>query len=237
MEKNNTPFSILYLDQSLVAINKPCGYFTHRNSKNYLETQIVMPLLRDQLGQKVYTTHRLDRKTSGVLVFALSNIAQANINHQFAGKMATKVYHAITRGYTPDQGDIDYDLKNEKGQTQSAQTSFTTLKKAEMALPSGKFQTSRYSLVELRPSTGRQHQLRKHMAHIFHPILGDRPHGCNKQNKLWKEKYDLTEMMLHASSLVLKHPDTGNRTEINAPLPKEFIRILRLTGLNNMETN
>jgi tRNA pseudouridine65 synthase len=165
----------------------------------------ALQLLRDQIGQKVYPAHRLDRKTSGLLLFAKSKESNSFLQEQFRTQRVKKVYHAIVRGFISEQGLIDYPLTNE-GKTQDAQTDFKLLKHLEIPLPSGKFPTSRYSLVELRPQQGRFHQLRKHMAHIFHPIIGDRPHGCNKQNKLWKTEFQMTSMLLHAQSLIFQLP-------------------------------
>jgi tRNA pseudouridine65 synthase len=137
----------------------------------------------------------------------------------------TKEYIAIIRGYTEDALTIDYALTNARGKSQEAITILHTLQRTEIPLPYGKHQTSRYSLVRLIPETGRMHQLRKHMAHIYHPIIGDRPHGCNKQNRLFLEKYQLIEMMLHAKSLSFIHPETKIRLTINADFSSEFKRI------------
>ena len=109
----------------------------------------------------------------------------------------------ILRGYTEDAGTIDYPLRREDGKLQDAVTHYKTICRTEIDLPFGAHSTSRYSLVEAKPETGRMHQLRKHFAHIFHPIIADRAHGCNKQNKLFKEKWEMDTMLLHASSLSL----------------------------------
>lgn len=143
--------------------------------------------------------------------------------------MVKKKYHAIVRGFTEDNGTIDYPLKKEDGTVQEAFTSYTTLKRAEVPFKIGKHATSRYSLVELNPATGRMHQLRKHMAHIFHPIIGDRPYGCNKQNKYFKEELHMTTMLLHAAELEFFHPLSHASVLIKADYQLEFTRML--TGL------
>src|SRR5690606_9862941 len=131
------------------------------------------------------------------------------------------------------QGEIDYALKKENGTMQDALTRFTTLARAEIALPSGKHPTSRYSLVKAEPVTGRMHQLRRHFAHILHPIIGDRPHGCNKQNKLWKQTFNMDTLLLHASELHFKHPLTGQDVVIDAPLQPEFNRALSILNVHH----
>src|SRR5690554_1024095 len=117
---------------------------------------------------------------------------------------------------------IDYALKNDNEILQDAVTHFKTLEYLEIDIPFGKHPTSRYSLVEARPTTGRMHQLRKHFAHIFHPIIGDRKHGCNKQNRFFKEQWDMTHMLLHASELSFCHPATNSKVRIEAPVRPEF---------------
>lgn len=223
---------ILHQDEHLVAINKPHGLLVHR-SKIATNTDVyVLQILRDQIGQKVYPVHRLDRKTSGVLLFALSPQMNSLLQKQFEENTVHKTYHAIVRGFTIDEQTIDYDLTNDAGKIQKAVTRFKTLKKTELEIPFGKHKTSRYSLIELKPETGRFHQLRKHMAHIFHPIIGDRPHGCNKQNKLFKEKWNMTTMMLHANSLKFSHPITNVTIDIKALYQPEFQRTMSFLHLD-----
>ena len=189
-----------------------------------------MQILRDQIGQKVNPVHRLDRATGGLLLFALNKDAEIAMQQQFMDNLVQKAYLAIVRGHTPDKEDIDYPLKKENGALQEAFTAYTTIKRAEISVPFGKHDTSRYSLIEVKPATGRMHQIRKHMSHVFHPIIGDRTHGCNKQNKLFKEKWEMTTLLLHASQLKFKHPVTGIDIVIEAPVLDEFNRVMQLMG-------
>jgi tRNA pseudouridine65 synthase len=150
----------------------------------------------------------------------------------FANGQVHKEYLAIVRGYTEDVFEIDYPLQREEGPRglgtlQEAFTRGKTLARNEIPIPFGRHASSRYSLVELNPTTGRMHQLRKHMAHIFHPIIGDRPHGCNKQNRLFKEQFGLTTMLLHASSLTFMHPVLHRELTLTAPPSEEFERMRR----------
>jgi len=226
-------FDILHQDEHLIAINKPYGYFVHRTKLDYQAETLVMPNLRDQIGQYVYPVHRIDRKTSGVLLFALDEKTQRILNDDFAEGKVGKKYVAIVRGYTPEASEIDYDLINDRGTKQSAITKFITLQHKEVPIAAGKHSTSRYSLVELSPVQGRQHQLRKHMSHIFHPIIGDRPHGCNKQNRLFLEQFNYLEMLLHARSLTFTHPHTDQEITVQAPLFDEFKRMMGLLSFDN----
>ncbi|MBO0934160.1 pseudouridine synthase [Fibrella aquatilis] len=221
------PLEILYQSPEIVAINKPHGLLVHRSPIAADAHEFAVQLLRDQLGQRVFPAHRLDRKTGGVLLFALNEIMNAALQQQFADGQMHKTYWAIVRGYTPDTLDIDYPLRrDEDGVIQEAFTGLKTLRRAEIPLPFGKHDTSRYSLVELTPTTGRMHQLRKHMAHVFHPIIGDRPHGCNKQNKLFLSQFGMNTMLLHARELSFQHPFSGESIIIEAPLQREFTRML-----------
>lgn len=217
---------ILFRCEHLVAISKPNGLLVHRSPIASDADVFAVQLLRDQIGQKVYPVHRLDRKTSGVLLFALDEATNSEMQRKFMNGEVKKTYHAIVRGYTPDSGEIDYPLRRDDGVVQDAVTSFETLQRTEMPFAVGKHLTSRYSLVKLNPVTGRMHQLRKHMSHILHPIIGDRPHGCNKQNRFFKEQFDMIQMMLHAVSLEFAHPTTDKHVNIFAPYEAEFFRML-----------
>ncbi|WON96268.1 pseudouridine synthase [Sphingobacterium sp. UGAL515B_05] len=228
------PLEILYEDESIVAINKPHGLLVHRSSIARDASEFALQLLRDQLGKTVYPAHRLDRKTGGILLFSLNKETDQYLQKSFQERKVDKKYLAVLRGFAPAEGLIDYPLKRDDGTVQEAQTSFRLLAQGELAVPFGKFPTSRYSLVEANPITGRMHQLRRHFAHIFHPIIGDRPHGCNKQNKLWKETYQMDTMLLHASELTFKHPLSGEEVHIKAPLQPDFIRALEILNLNEV---
>lgn len=221
---------IIYQDEYLVAINKPHGLLVHRSPIAADATEFAVQILRDQLGRMVYPVHRLDRKTSGVLLFALHDELNSKMQVQFSDGKVRKQYHAIVRGFTPDSMNIDYPLKRDDGVVQDAFTAFITLQKTELDVPFGKHATSRYSLIELAPTTGRMHQLRKHMAHVFHPIIGDRPHGCNKQNRFFLEYFQMNSMLLHAKEISFYHPATGEKILISADYQSEFKRMLNVLG-------
>jgi len=219
---------IVYQDDHIIAINKPHGLLVHRSSIATDAKEFALQLLRDQINRRVSPVHRLDRKTSGLLLFAFEKEVEIALHQQFQNAEIQKKYLAILRGFAPDSGDIDYPLEKENGNMQDAFTAFVTLKRAELNIAFGQHPTSRYSLVEVAPTTGRMHQLRKHFAHIFYPIIGDRKHGCNKQNKFFKEQWDMTTMLLHASELKFKHPVTQEEVHLKANVQDEFKRVMEI---------
>jgi len=221
-----THLEIVYQDEHIVAINKPHGLLVHQSPIARDAEEFALQLLRDQLGRTVYPAHRLDRKTAGILLFSLDKETDRIMQQKFQNREIDKKYLALLRGYAPAEQTIDYPLKKEDGTIQDAVTHFKTLEYFELPIPFGKHPSSRYSLVEAAPETGRMHQLRRHFAHVFYPIIGDRPHGCNKQNKFWLEHFDMNTMLLHASELMFKHPHTHQKVELKAPISSEFERVL-----------
>ncbi|WP_260259576.1 tRNA pseudouridine(65) synthase TruC [Vibrio intestinalis] len=218
---------IVYQDEYFVAVNKPAGMLVHRSWLDKHETQFVMQTLRDQIGQHVFPLHRLDRPTSGVLIFALSSEVASQVMPMFANHEMQKTYHAIVRGWIEEGGTLDYALKveldkiadkfaSEEKQAQEAVTDYLPLAKVEIPISTGRFPTTRYCLMELSPQTGRKHQLRRHMAHLRHPIVGDTTHGDGKHNKLFREHFDSHRLLLHASSLSFVHPFTQQNITIKA---------------------
>ena len=222
MQLEKTFLEIIYQDEVIVIVNKPTGLLVHRSPIAADASEFAIQVLRDQIGQKVFPVHRLDRKTSGLLVFALNEEVNKLMQVAFMNRAIEKKYLAIVRGFVAENGTIDYALTNEAGKVQDALTHYRLLQQFEIEIPNGKCTTARYSLVEVEPETGRMHQIRKHFAHIFHPIIGDRPHGCNKQNKLFLEKWGMNSMLLHASELTFKHPLTNQEMTFKAPLPADF---------------
>lgn len=216
---------ILYRDEHLIAINKPSGLLVHKSFYSGEADTYAIQELKKQIGQKVYPVHRLDRKTSGVLLFTLDKEMLKTMSDVFAAREVEKKYIAILRGWAKEEETIDYDLVNENEVTQNAVTYYRRLQTSEIDLPFLKHQTSRYCLVEATPETGRFHQLRKHFKHILHPILGCRKHGCNKQNKLWLQTFGISKMTLHAHQLAFNHPISGEKIKINATIDNEFKRV------------
>ena len=224
---------ILYRDDYLIAINKPSGLLVHKSPIDRHETVFALQLLRDQIGQYVYPVHRLDKPTSGVLLFALSSEIAQTMSLLFRSHEVEKEYIAIVRGYSADEAEIDYPLKQmldtreqkEQGitkETQEAQTYYERLATVELPYSVSRYPAARYSLVRLVPKTGRKHQLRRHMKHIFHPIVGDTKHGRGEHNILFREKFDSHRLLLHAVKMEFRHPVTQKRIILDAPLDTTF---------------
>lgn len=229
------PLQILYRDEQYVAVNKPAGLLVHRSDMDPGETRFCLQMLRDQIGQAVYPVHRLDRPTSGVLLFALDKDSLRAASGLFAAKEASKIYFALVRGWLEGTGVIDHPLAHPDdfdavrggGQPQDAVTHYRSLSLHEVGIPVEPHPTSRYTLVELRPQTGRTHQLRRHLKHLSHPIIGDTRYGDGRHNRLFREHFNCPRLLLHAARLEFMHPRNGTRIEIAAPLDDDFARVLR----------
>lgn len=224
--------TILYQDDDLIAINKPAGMLVHRSWLDKHETVFAMQTLRDQINQHVYPVHRLDRPTSGVLLFALNPETARLMSEQFELQAVKKQYLAVVRGYLLGEGRIDYPLSVELDKIadkfsaeklpQSALTDYLNLATVEMPYPAGKFSTARYSLMQLSPQTGRKHQLRRHMKHLFHPIMGDTNYGDLHQNRALTANTGCGRLFLHAQKLQIMHPKHLQKIMINAPLDNQW---------------
>lgn len=231
---------ILYRDEALIAINKPAGMLVHRSWLDKHETVFAMQTLRDQINQHVFPIHRLDRPTSGVLLFALNSEMARQMSEQFEQHQLQKSYLALVRGYLSGAGRIDYPLKVQLDKIadkfaqpkapQSAITDFQGLAQVEMPFPAGKFATARYSLVQLFPQTGRKHQLRRHLKHLFHPILGDTNYGDLHQNRALAANTGGDRLFLHSNQLRFTHPTSGQKIEINAPLDSQWAQLFHQFG-------
>lgn len=233
--------NILYRDDRLIAIDKPAGLLVHRSLIDRHETRFAVQLLRDQIGQRVYPVHRLDKPTSGVLLFALSEDAARRMGAIFDSAAVRKTYLAVVRGYTDESGHIDYPLREEPDRmtdaladvgkpAQPAVTDYRRLATLELPVPDGRHPTSRYSLLAVWPRSGRRHQIRRHMKHIFHPVIGDTTHGDGRHNRIFREHLHCRRLLLTAFELRLPHPDTAADIRIRAPLDAEFARIAALFG-------
>lgn len=205
---------VLWRDEHLVAIFKPAGWLVHRTGLDAGETRFVVQTLRQQLGQPVYPVHRLDKGTCGVLVLALSSAAARSLCEAFAQHLVHKSYLAVVRGWAPEQAWVDHPLRPDDAPADAApQTAYTRLRcLARLEWPEsfdGRFSSTRLSLVHAEPLTGRRHQIRRHLKHLAHPILGDATHGKGPLNRWWAQRCGLHRLWLHAWSLQLPHPVTG----------------------------
>lgn len=211
----------------MVAINKPSGLLVHRSWIDKDETRFAMQMLRDQIGQHVFPVHRLDKPTSGVLLFALSKEIARSLSLQMQAGDFKKEYHAVVRGFIDVEGEIDYPLKEvldkmtdakaqDDKQAQEAITGYQKLSQVELPFAVGRYPTTRYSFVKLFPKTGRKHQLRRHMKHLLHPIVGDTKYGRGEHNRFFREHFDCHRLLLHASALTFSHPLSGEPIRIEA---------------------
>jgi len=225
----------LYQDDWLVAVDKPSGLLVHR-SRISRDHVVALQLVRDQVGQFVYPVHRLDRPTSGVLLFALDSATAAQLKIGWDDQRVNKRYLAIVRGHTDEEGTVDWPLRQDRESSLvEAVTHYRRLATAEIDVAIEPHATSRYSLLEAFPVTGRMHQIRKHFKHISHPIIGDTQHGDRRHNHMFRERFAVNRLLLFAQSLQLEHPYTCSSLVINAELPGEFARVFRHLGWQSFQ--
>ena len=242
MQSSDTPTAIpetlevLYQDEHIIAINKPSGLLVHRSPIDRHETRFAIQLLRDQIGQYVYPAHRLDKPTSGVLLFGLSAQVAAELGQTFSNHNIKKSYIAVVRGYCPSHGHIDHPLtevtdqrivKSQTAAAQTAVTDFQLLGQHQLDVEIETYPQSRYSLLALQPLTGRRHQLRRHLKHISHPIIGDAKYGRGRHNRYFTEQLECPRLLLHAAQQRFKHQVSGAELCINAPIDTCFAGLLQ----------
>jgi tRNA pseudouridine65 synthase len=208
------PLDILYRDDRVVCINKPAGALVHRGWGR--DERPLLQRLRDQLGRLVYPVHRLDRATSGALLFALDGADARHLQEQFAGRRVDKRYLGLCRGHA-ELGRIEHALESESGDVRKpAVTDFRLLGAA-----------GRYGLYEARPLTGRTHQIRRHLKHVSHPLIGDVRYGKGEHNRHFRQEYGFRRLGLHCFALTFEHPASGDTVHVHAPLDEEFRQLLR----------
>ena len=234
---------ILYRDEHIVVIDKPPNLLVHRSEIDRHETRFAIQILRDQIGQRVWPAHRLDRGTSGVLLFGLSSETAGRLGRQFEAGTVEKRYWAVVRGIPPGAGTIDHPLSRQRDayefsgdrcstEAQSALTEFRKLAEIELPVAIDRYPSSRYALLELNPLSGRRHQLRRHMKHIAHPIIGDATYGKGRHNRYFAEHLACHRLLLACTHLAFDHPASGARIKANAPVSGEFAALLARFGWN-----
>ncbi|PLX97659.1 MAG: pseudouridylate synthase [Desulfuromonas sp.] len=236
----DTPITVLYRDAHLIAVHKPAGMVVHPTDLARLEKISLMGLVRRMVRHRIWPVHRLDRPTSGVIVFALDRATASELGRQFREYEMEKRYLAVVRGIPTDQ-EIDHPLKERplyrsdmiRSEPFDAVTRLRLLESVELPVAVGRYPTSRYALVELTPISGRRHQLRRHMKHIFHPIIGDTTYGDGVHNRFFRDRYASHRLLLAAVELKLTHPQTGEALTMTAPPDASFSSVLKeldLTG-------
>lgn len=229
---------ILHRDEQLVAIDKPPGLLVHRSDLDRGEHRFAVQLLRDQIGQPVHPVHRLDRGTSGVLLFALDAATARDLGRQFESGGVAKRYLAVVRGWPDASGTIDHalvpDLDERAGiglrDAQAAVTRYRCLATIELPHAVDRHPSSRYALVELEPLTGRRHQLRRHMKHIAHPIIGDATHGKGVHNRFFRDVLGCDRLLLACVELRLRHPGSGEALVLTSGPGAAFAALLARLG-------
>lgn len=232
---------ILYRDKHIVVIDKPPGLLVHRSEIDRHETRFAIQILRDQIGQRVWPAHRLDRGTSGVLLFGLNPEVAGQLGRQFEQGTITKRYWAVVRGHPAANGSIDHPLSRQRdayefhgescsNEAQSALTHFRKLAEIELPVAIDRYPSSRYALLEVEPVTGRRHQIRRHLKHVAHPIIGDATYGKGRHNRFFAEELGCRRLLLACVSLGFTHPVSGETLQINAPVSGEFAATLARFG-------
>lgn len=223
---------ILYHDQDIIIVHKPSGLLVHRSLIDKHETEFLVQTLRDQIGQYVYSVHRLDKPTSGLMVMALNPKVARLLSEQFAQRLIKKTYIALVRGYVSESLTLDYPLVEEldkmtdnvqkSNEAKPAVTEIHPLAQFELPYPVSRYQTGRFSLLQLHPHTGRKHQLRRHLSHLRHPIIGDTSHGDGKQNRYAGQHMNIQRLALCATAIEFSHPLSGVSITISTKLDQDL---------------
>ena len=220
---------VLHRDEWLAVVDKPAGLMVHDSALARGETDFAADRLREQFGKPVFLIHRLDRATSGCLLLAFDRDTASRLGRSVMDNGLQKDYLAVCRGWPDEQFVIDYPLDGGPGKPQKkpAVTTFARLATMELGHPSAGFPTSRYALMQVRPQTGRFRQIRRHLKHISHHLIGDSSHGDGRHNRAFR-MLGVHRMLLHARRLSFEHPMTGTRCEATAPLDVQFQRVMQL---------
>ena len=224
---------ILYQDDALIAVNKPANLAVHRSKMVGNAEEFLIDQLREQIGDSVYLAHRLDRATSGVLLVARSRDVAAALGEQFMGRHVHKHYLVVVRGWPePAEGVVDYALpgSRETGPRREARTPYRRLATLEVPIELGRYPQQRYALLLAEPESGRFRQIRKHLAHIHHPVIGDCQHGRGDHNRLYKQHFGCHRMLLHAWRIRFAHPVSGAPMQLEAPLDQAYSTLLDRFG-------
>ncbi len=230
-EQVGSSLSILYEDEHLVVVNKPSGLLVHPSAEA-VDRETCLSVMRRQTGRFVYPLHRIDRGTSGVLMFGFSSEVARVMNASFVARSVKKRYLAVVRGWMSEPQTYDRPLKKRNGTEERVEaiTHVRPLARVALPIPAGGFDTSRYTLVEAVPETGRRHQIRRHLSYNNHPILGDAVHGDGQHNRTLRRLFGIYHLLLHARAIRCAHPLTGMEIDLLAPLPLDFERVLTRFG-------
>jgi tRNA pseudouridine65 synthase len=229
-------FRLLYQDEYIVAIDKPAGFHVHppEGGNHPISRNLnCLYLLRRQIDNYLYPIHRIDRSTSGVLLFALNPNAARTFCELFSQQKITKSYYCVVRGWIENQGLIDYPLKSKSNPTVFYEASSYYQKIAQIELPHaiGRYPSARYSLARVYPITGRFHQIRRHFAHLSHPLIGDTVYGNGEHNRFFRSHFLINTLLLKAQSVSFSHPFTGKVTTVTSKWTQPWHKIFDMFGI------
>jgi len=225
---------ILFEDDFILVVNKPNNVLIHKSyyARN-ITTPTLLHILKEQIGVALFPVHRLDRKTSGILILAKQKEIVAEFQELFNENKIQKTYIAIVRGIVESSSIIDSPVKNPDTKVyKKAETHCKPMFSKELDIPVHPYETSRYSLVQLSPSTGRMHQLRIHLNKVSHPIVGDYKYGDRFHNRMFENEFNCHNLFLHAVLLEFTHPKSNNHIKISAPFPSDWNKIFDLFNWN-----
>jgi tRNA pseudouridine65 synthase len=228
---------ILHRDERLLVVDKPPGLLVHRSALDRGETRYALQQARALAGRRLWPVHRLDKATSGLLLFALDADAARCVGGQFERQEIAKRYLAVVRGWPDEAGLIDHPLIDDDdpaavaaGVARAACTRWWRLATVELPYAVDRYPTARYALLSLAPLTGRRHQLRRHLKHIAHPIVGDTTHGKGSHNRFFREHYGCARLLLACVGMRLRHPDDGRPFELVAAPGDDYAALASRLG-------
>lgn len=224
---------VLFADAQLAVVDKPARLMAHDSGLARGEQDFLADRLRAQFGRPVSLIHRLDRATSGCLLVAFDRDTARALGEQFMTRSVGKTYLAVCRGWPePSAAVIDHPLDGGPGKPEKkpAQTAYRVLATGAMPWAYGEHAESRFALVECTPHTGRFRQIRRHLKHRHHHLIGDTSHGDGARNRMFRMHLGVHRMLLHAARLAFDHPGTGERLRMDAPLDREFERVIERFG-------
>ena len=224
--------AVLHEDAGFAVVDKPAGLMAHASAMARGEDDFLVDRLRAQFGRPVHLVHRLDRATSGCLLVAFDAATAATLGAGFWARETVKDYLAVCRGWPEESISVDHPLDGGPGKPEKkpAVTDLVRLGTGELSLPSAQHPTSRYALLQCSPRTGRYRQIRRHLKHLHHHLVGDSSHGDGRHNRHFR-MLGVHRMLLHAWRLRFAHPATGAPVHVEAPLDAEFRKALALLDI------
>jgi len=219
---------IIFEDPYFICVNKPNNVLVHHahHSRNVADEDSLLQRIKDEIGLKVYPIHRLDRKTSGIIILAKEKEFVSKFQELFTHHDIQKTYFGVVRGFAPETKTIDSPVKGRDANVhKEALTTLKTLEKITLNIPVKPYDSSRYSLVELSPKTGRMHQLRVHTNKISHPLIGDAKYGDKNHDTMYHKNFGWSNLFLHAGKLEFTHPFTSEKLILKATFPTDWIAL------------